>query len=113
MLKPLFRIIAASMSVIAMSGAAAQTNEPAPVFTRARLMSSYEESDGKLYVRLKLLPRSKIPFATQTFRLPDRALLADIPDGSWVKFTLKHIAGENTVTSVHAAAECQRFQHCD
>lgn len=111
--KPLFRIIATAISVIAMSGAAAQTNEPAPVFTRARLMSSYEEPDGKLYVRLKLLPRSKIPFATQTFRLPDRALLAAVPEGSWVKFTSKHVAGENIVTSMHAVAECKRFQHCD
>lgn len=113
MSRALCRTIAAAMSVIAMSGAAAQASEQAPVFTRARLSSSYEDSGGKLYVRLRLLPRSKIPFATQTFRLPDRSLLADIPEGSWVKFTSRHIDGENTVTSIHATAECKRFQPCD
>ncbi|MDR6861042.1 hypothetical protein [Variovorax guangxiensis] len=101
------------MSVIAMSGAAAQSNEPALVSTRARLTSSYEEPNGKLYVRLKLLPGAKIPFTTQTYRLPDRSLLADIPEGSWVKFTSKHVDGENTLTSIHAVAECKRFQPCD
>ncbi|MDH6165395.1 Cu/Ag efflux protein CusF [Variovorax boronicumulans] len=109
----LSRTIVAMMSTVVMSGAAAQASEPTPVFTRARLTSSYEEPGGKLYVRLKLLPRSKIPFATQTFRLPDRSLLADIPDGSLVKFTSKHIDGENTLTSIHTVAECKRFQPCE
>ena len=113
MSRGLCRTIAIAMSVIAMSGAAAQTSEQAPVFTRARLSSSYEDSGGKLYVRLRLLPGSKVPFATQTFRLPDRSLLADIPEGSWVKFTSRHIDGENTVTSIRATAECKRFQPCD
>ena len=111
--KALFRIITAASSVIALSGAAAQANESVPVSTRARLMSYYEEPGGKLYVRLKLLPRSKLPFTTQTFRMPDRALLAAIPEGSWVKFTSKHIAGENTLTSIDVVAECKRFQPCD
>ena len=109
----LCRTIVAAMSVLAMSGAAAQASEPTPVFTRARLTSSYEEPGGKFYVRLKLLPKSKIPFATQTFRLPDRSLLADIPEGSWVKFTSKHIDGENTLTAIQTVAECKRFQPCD
>ena len=113
MARALCRTIASVMSAIAMSAAAAQANEPAPVFTRARLASSYQEPGGKLYVRLKLLPTSKIPFTTQTFRLPDRSLLADIPEGSWVKFTSKRIDGENALTSIHAVAECKRFQPCD
>lgn len=108
-----YRTVAAAMCVIAMSGAAAQADERAPVSTRARLTSSYEEPGGKVYVRLKLLPRSKIPFTTQAFRLPDRSLLADIPEGSWVKFTSKHIDGENTLTSIHAVAECKRFEPCE
>lgn len=113
MTRALCRTIASAMSALAMSGAAAQANDPAPVFTRARLTSSYEEPGGKLYVRLKLLPTAKIPFTTQTFRLPDRSLLADIPEGSWVKFTSKRIDGENALTSIHAVAECKRFQPCD
>jgi len=39
------------MSIAAISGAAAQANEPTPVFTRARFTSAYEEPGGKLYVR--------------------------------------------------------------
>jgi len=113
MSRALCRTIVSVMSVVAMCLAAAQANEPPPVFTRARLTSSYEEPGGKLYVRLKLLPRSKIPFTTHTFRLPNRTLLADVPEGSWVKFTAKHIDGENTLTAIHVVAECKRFQPCD
>jgi len=113
MTRALCRTIASAMSAIAIGAAAAQASEPATVFTRARLASSYEEPGGKLYVRLKLLPRSKIPFTTQTFRLPDRSLLTAIPEGSWVMFTSKHIDGENTVTTIHAVPECRRFEPCD
>ena len=84
-----------------------------PVFTRARLVSVQLDRDGRLLVRLKLLPRSKIPFTTQTFTVRDRELLADIPEGAWVKFTARNIDGENTLTSIHAVPECKRFQSCD
>jgi len=84
-----------------------------PVTTYARLTSFKEESDGKLYVRLKLIPRAKIPFTVQAFRVRDRTLLAGIAEGSWVRFTAKHIDGENTLTSIQVAPECKRFQECD
>lgn len=87
--------------------------EAAPVTTYARFTSVKEEADGKLYVRLKLLPRAKIPFTVQAFRVRDRALLAGIAEGSWVRFTARHIDGENTLTSIQTAAECRRFQKCD
>ena len=91
------------------------STEAAQVHTRARFMSVLQEggSGGKLYVRLKLLPRSKLPFTTQAFRVVDRALLAGIPEGAWVKFTARHIEGENTLTSIHVVDECKRFQPCD
>ena len=112
---PLCRAIAVAICVvIATSGAVAEANDPpGAVYTRARLTSLFEEPGGRLYVRLRLLPRSKIPFTTQTFRLPERSLVADIPEGSWVRFTAKHVDGENTLTSIHVAAECKRFQPCD
>jgi Cu/Ag efflux protein CusF len=113
MLRTLFRTVVAAVSVVVMSCAAAQPDEPVQVSTRARLTSSYEEPGGKLYVRLKMLPRSKIPFTTQTFRLRDRSLVAGIPEGTWVKFSSRHIDGENVLTSIHAVAECKRFQPCD
>lgn len=91
------------------------TATPEPVYTRARVVSLLQEpgSSGKLYVRLKLLPRSKIPFTTQAFRVRDPALLAGIPEGAWVKFTARHVEGENTLTSIHVVEECKRFQPCD
>jgi Cu/Ag efflux protein CusF len=113
MTRALCRSIAAAISIIAVSAVAAQADDPAPVSTRARLTSLFEEPDGKLYVRLKILPRAKIPFTTQTFRLPDRALVSGIPEGSWVKFTSKNVDGENIVTSIRVVAECMRFQPCD
>jgi len=105
-------------AVIGAGAASAQTTTEAPaapVYTRARFVSVLQEggSGGKLYVRLKLLPRSKLPFTTQAFRVVDRALLAGIPEGAWVKFTARHIEGENTLTSIHVVDECKRFQPCD
>lgn len=52
-----------------------------PVYTRARLVSVQPDRDGRWLVRLKLLPRSKIPFTTQTFTVR-KALVADIPEGA-------------------------------
>ena len=114
-------VLMTALSLAIVNGAAAQRAEPqpaeaasdaAPVTTYARLVSTREEADGKLYVRLKLLPRAKLPFTVQRFRVKDRALLAGIAEGSWVRFTAKHIDGENTLTSIHATAECKRFQEC-
>jgi Cu/Ag efflux protein CusF len=85
----------------------------AQVLTRAVVRSFHEEPGGKSYVRLKLLPRAKLPFTVQTFRVADRSLLAGLSEGASVKFTSRHIDGENTVTSIHAVAGCQRFQPCD
>jgi len=84
-----------------------------PVTTYARLTSFKEEPDGKLYVRLKLVPRAKLPFTVQAFRVRDRTLLEGIAEGSWVRFTAKHLDGENTLTSIRVAPECKRFQVCD
>ncbi|KLN55995.1 copper-binding protein [Variovorax paradoxus] len=114
-------VLMTALSLTIVDGVAAQSAEPrpaeadaeaAPVTTYARVASVKEEADGKLYVRLKLLPRAKIPFTVQRFRVRDRTLLAGIAEGSWVRFTAKHIDGENTLTSIRATAECKRFQKC-
>ena len=65
------------------------------------------------HVRLKLLPRAKLPFTTQTFRVANPALLHGISQGSWVQFTARHIDGENTLTSIRVTAECKRLEPCD
>ena len=114
-------VLMTALSLAIVEGAAAQSAEPrpteaaaeaAPVTTYARLVSASQEDDGKLYVRLKLLPRAKLPFMVQRFRVKDRTLLAGIAEGSWVRFTAKHIDGENTLTSIRITAECKRFQEC-
>lgn len=86
-----------------------------PVYTRARLVSVLQEpgDTGKLYVRLQLVPRWRLPFTTQAWRVRDRSLLTGIPEGAWVKFTARRVEGENTLTSIHMVEECKRFQPCD
>lgn len=108
--------IAAAAAALACSAAAADEKKPAGeavVYTRAEVRSFFEESDGRYYVRLKLLPRAKIPFSTQNFLVADRALLAGIGEGASVRFTAKHLAGENTLTSIQLAEPCIRFRPCD
>ncbi|MGJ7574354.1 hypothetical protein ACSFBX_27740 [Variovorax sp. RB2P76] len=94
-------------------GGAAPAAPAGQVFTRARVRSVHEEPGGKTYVRLKLLPRAKLPFTVQTFRVLDTSLLAGISEGAWVKFTTARVNAENTVTALHPATECVRFQPCD
>ncbi len=86
----------------------------APVYTRARLVSVEADAGGNTtHVRLKLLPRAKLSFTTQTFRVANPALLHGISQGSWVQFTARHIDGENTLTSIRVTAECKQFEPCD
>jgi Cu/Ag efflux protein CusF len=84
-----------------------------PVYTRAEVRSFFDEANGKSYIRLKLAPHSKIPFSTQSFLVPDRSWLAGLREGASVKFTAQRIDGENTLTSIHLAEPCRRFQACD
>ncbi len=109
---PLSKLVLAATALLALSGASAQETRTDPVYTSARLMSSHEEPGGKLYLHLKIPPRSKIPFTTQTFRLADRKLVADIADGTPVEFVSRRLEGENTVVAIRAVAECHRFQKC-
>ncbi len=116
MYRPLAATALMTMSLAMACGGASSAQaagEPAPVYTRARLASFAEEPGGKLYVRLKLMPRSKIPFTTQTFRVRDRTLVAGLQEGATVKFTTRPIDGENALTAIRAVAECKRFQPCD
>ena len=109
---------AAGAQPVAPAGAASAAGEGAapasPVYTRARLVSVEADAGGNTtHVRLKLLPRAKLPFTTQTFRVANPALLHGISQGSWVQFTARHIDGENTLTSIRVTAECKRLEPCD
>lgn len=109
---------AAGTQPVAPAGAASAAAEDAapatPVYTRARLVSVEADAGGTAtLVRLKLLPRAKLSFTTQTFRVANPALLHGISQGSWVQFTARHIDGENTLTSIRVTAECKRLEPCD
>lgn len=109
---------AAGAQPVAPAGAASAAAEDAapaaPVYTRARLVAVEMDASGNAtLVRLKLLPRAKLPFTTQTFRVVNPALLHGIPQGAWVQFTARHIDGENTLTSIRVTAECKRLEPCD
>ena len=109
---------AAGAQPVAPAGAASAAGEgaapAAPVYTRARLVSVEMDASGNaMLVRLKLLPRAKLPFTTQTFRVANPGLLHGISQGAWVQFTARHIDGENTLTSIRVTAECMRFERCD
>ena len=109
---------AAGTQPVAPAGAASAAVEGAapvaPVYTRARVVSLEADAGGNAtLVRLKLLPRAKLPFTTQTFRVANPALLHGISQGSWVQFTARHIDGENTLTSIRVTAECKRLEPCD
>ena len=74
---------AAGAQPVAPAGAASAAAEDAapatPVYTRARLVSVEADAGGTAtLVRLKLLPRAKLPFTTQTFRVVNPALLYGI-----------------------------------
>ena len=109
---------AAGAQPVAPAGAASAAVEgaapAAPVYTRARLVSVEMDASGNAtHVRLRLLPRAKLPFTTQTFRVVNPALLHGISQGAWVQFTARHIDGENTLTSIRVTAECKRLERCD
>ena len=109
---------AADAQPVAPAGTASAAGEgaapAAPVYTRARLVSVEADAGGNTtHVRLKLLPRAKLPFTIQTFRVANPALLHGISPGAWVQFTARHIDGENTLTSIRVTAECKRFEPCD
>jgi len=118
--RPIRQALVVATTVLLMCSAIAEEAKPdtasghaTPIYTRAEVRSFFEEPDGKFYVRLKLLPRAKIPFSTQNFLVPDRSLLTGIKEGASVRFTAKHLAGENTLTSIHLAEPCMRFQKCE
>ena len=106
--------VGAQPVVPAGAASVAAEDAAAPVYTRARLVSVEADAGGNAtLVRLKLLPRAKLPFTTQTFRVVNPALLHGISQGAWVQFTARHIDGENTLTSIRASVECKRFERCD
>jgi len=95
---------------------AAAAVEPPPsatdVYTRAIVRSISEEDGKRLYIRLKLIPRSKIPFSTVTYRVFDPRLMAGLREGQSVAFRAERLDGENVLTAIRIETPCQRFKEC-
>lgn len=103
---------AADPGAATVPGAATQAAAQA-VFMRAEVRSVFEEEGGaKRFIRLKLRPRSKIPFTVLTYRVLDRRLIEAFPVGSAVEFVAERRDGENVLTQLRAAPRCERFQPC-
>ena len=73
------------------------------VYTRGEYRGTFEERNGRLYVRVKLVPGSKIPFSTLTYRVTDRKLVAGLSSGAVVEFRAERIDGENTIIAMRPA----------
>jgi Cu/Ag efflux protein CusF len=96
------------------AGSSGGPSQDGAVFTRATVRGVFEEDGGKrLYIRLKLIPRGKLPFSTLTYRVLDRSLVAGMGEGASVAFRAERIDGENTLTAIRPAPPCERFQKCD
>lgn len=75
------------------------------VYTRGEFRGSFEEDGGRrVYARVKLVPGSKLPFSTLTYRVLDPKLLAGVPEGAVVDFRAERRQGENVITEMRAAA---------
>lgn len=82
------------------------------VYTRAVVRDLPAAADQPALIRLKVVPRGKLPFSTLTFQLDDRQLLQGIAVGDEVGFIAERRPGGNTVTALRKVAPCVRFQSC-
>ncbi len=94
--------------------AARGASAAAAVATRAIVRSiADEDGGGRLLIRLKLVPRGKLPFTTITYRVLDRQLVAGLKEGDSVAFVARRVDGENVLTSIRRVPPCERFRKCD
>jgi Cu/Ag efflux protein CusF len=82
------------------------------VYTRA-VVKSVATERGQLYIRLKLVPRAKIPFSIHTYRVMDAKLVAGLKEGDSVRFRAERQGGENVLIEIHTAPPCERFSKCE
>jgi Cu/Ag efflux protein CusF len=93
--------------------AAASASRPAEVYTRAIVRSVSQDASGGHFIRLKLVPRAKLPFTTLTYRVLDRSLIAGVREGDSVQFRSERSQGENVLTAIRVVRPCVRFQKCE
>lgn len=80
-------------------------------YTRAVVRSLPSPAEPQT-VRLKLLPRGKLPFTTLGFRIGRPDLLDGLRVGDEVGFRAERRQGANTLTHIRKLAPCVRFQPC-
>ena len=86
---------------------------PAPrVYTRAVVRDLSAASAQPALLRLKIVPRGKLPFSTLTFRVQDRRLLNGIALGDELGFIAARRPEGNTVVALRRVAPCVRCQAC-
>jgi Cu/Ag efflux protein CusF len=106
-------LMAAPVPNVAYSaGVAEMPASAAEVYTRAIVRSISKDDGTNLYIRLKLIPREKIPFTTVTYRVLDARLVAGLREGDSVAFKAERLDGENVLSAIHAATPCERFNEC-
>jgi Cu/Ag efflux protein CusF len=108
-------LLAAACAAATAAGAApaAAASASGDVETRAVVRSTFEQAGGRLYIQLKLVPRSKLPFTTITYRVLDRGLVAKVRAGDSVAFRAQRMKGENVLTALRPAPPCERFRRCE
>lgn len=105
-------LAASALNVAHAAGVVEPPASAADVYTRAIVRSISTDDRKHLYIRLKLIPRSKIPFSTVTYRVLDARLVAGLREGDSVAFKAERLDGENVLTAIHAATPCERFKEC-
>lgn len=82
-----------------------------PIYTRAQVRSLPSAAEPSV-LRLKLLPRGKLPFTTISLAVDRPELLQGIQVGDEVGFVAERRDGRNTVTRLRKLTACVRFQPC-
>jgi Cu/Ag efflux protein CusF len=93
-------LAAPALDLARAAAAAAPSASAADVYTRAIVRSISEEDGNRLSIRLKLVPGSKLPFTTVTYRVLDARLVAGLREGERVGFQARRIDGENVLTAI-------------
>lgn len=111
-------LAAAATAAVAQAGSPAAPHQAGGkhelVSTRAVVQSFFEEDAGqRRYVRLKLVPRARLPFTTLAYRVLDPRLVAGLKEGESVAFRAERRDGENVLTAIRVVAPCRRFQPCE
>ncbi len=112
-------MVLAGAAALSLGGpaAAAETGSSAPaaavrVYTRAVVRGLPARGESPPLIRLKILPRGKLPFTTLSFRVDDPALLRGVSMGDEVGFIAARRAHGNTLVALRKAAPCVRLRHC-